>query len=88
MADRLEDLIGKMQALKERGIRFSLDDFGTGFSSQSYLKRLPLYQLKIDRAFVRDVLTDPNDAAIAEMVIALGGTLGLPLQPPACLVRV
>ena len=77
MADRLDDLIGKMQALKERGVRFSLDDFGTGFSSLSYLKRLPLYQLKIDRAFVRDVLTDPNDAAIAEMVIALASTLGL-----------
>jgi EAL domain-containing protein (putative c-di-GMP-specific phosphodiesterase class I) len=68
--------IEKMSALKAKGVGFSLDDFGTGYSSLSYLKKFPLDQLKIDRSFVQDVLHDPNDAAIAKTIVALGQTLG------------
>jgi len=77
LVDNVQDIIEKMFALKAKGIGFSLDDFGTGYSSLSYLKRLPLDQLKIDQSFVRDVLSDPNDAAIAKTVVALAQSLGL-----------
>jgi EAL domain-containing protein (putative c-di-GMP-specific phosphodiesterase class I) len=77
LVTHVEDVIAKMTALKQLGVGFSLDDFGTGFSSLSYLKRLPLDQLKIDQGFVRDILLDANDAAIAKMVVALADTLGL-----------
>ncbi len=73
----IDDSIGKMQALRNVGIRFSLDDFGTGQSSLSYLKRLPLDQIKIDRSFLCDVATDPNDAAIVRTIIGMADNLGL-----------
>ena len=73
----VDDVVDKMQALKAAGIGLSLDDFGTGYSSLTYLKRLPLDQLKIDQGFVRDILTDPDDAIIARMIVSLGENFGL-----------
>ncbi len=77
LVDDVEAIIAKMGTLKARGVSFSLDDFGTGYSSLAYLKRLPLDQLKIDQGFVRNIVTDPNDAAIARMVVALAESMSL-----------
>lgn len=73
----VQDVVAKMHELKNLGVGFSLDDFGTGYSSLSYLKSLPLDQLKIDKGFVRDVLTDPSDAAIAISILTLAQALKL-----------
>jgi diguanylate cyclase (GGDEF)-like protein/PAS domain S-box-containing protein len=77
LADRMEITLAKMGSLKALGVTLSIDDFGMGYSSLSMLKRLPLDQLKIDKSFVADVLTDPNDAAIARTIVGLAQSLGL-----------
>jgi diguanylate cyclase (GGDEF)-like protein/PAS domain S-box-containing protein len=73
----IEDIIVKMVALKSHGVGFSLDDFGTGFSSLSYLKRLPLDQIKIDQSFVSDAATNAKDAALVRATVAMGHGLGM-----------
>lgn len=77
LVNDVDDIIIKMNVLKAKGVKFSLDDFGTGFSSLAYLKKLPLNQLKIDQSFVLNALTDPSDVAIIRTVIALGQSMGM-----------
>jgi diguanylate cyclase (GGDEF)-like protein/PAS domain S-box-containing protein len=72
-----EATIQTLNALKSLGVRISIDDFGMGYSSLSQLQRLPIDTLKIDRSFVRDITTDPGDAAIATAVVTLAHSLKL-----------
>ncbi|MFZ4624871.1 MAG: putative bifunctional diguanylate cyclase/phosphodiesterase [Rhodoferax sp.] len=75
--DNIADTIAKMTALKELGVRFSMDDFGTGQSSLSYLTQLPLNQLKIDQSFVRNIGIKPSDGMIVQTIIGMARNLGL-----------
>jgi diguanylate cyclase (GGDEF)-like protein len=77
LMENTERTIGTLQNLKERGVHISVDDFGTGYSSLAYLRRFPIHTLKIDLAFVRDITTDPDDAAIALTVIRMAHGLKL-----------
>jgi diguanylate cyclase (GGDEF)-like protein/PAS domain S-box-containing protein len=65
------DVIAKMTLLSTQGIHFSIDDFGTGYSSLAYIKRLPIHELKIDKSFIQDCTTDPNDAALVETILSI-----------------
>lgn len=76
LLDDIDNTITQMNALGRLGIQFSLDDFGTGYSSLQYLKKLPLSQLKIDRSFVDDLLTDPSDQSIVKTIISMADSLG------------
>ncbi len=69
--------LGALRSLKSLGLSISLDDFGTGYSSLSYLRRFPIDELKIDKSFINDIHTNPDDAAIASAIIAMGLSLGL-----------
>jgi PAS domain S-box/diguanylate cyclase (GGDEF) domain len=73
----LEEVAQKMAVLRSHGVRFSIDDFGTGYSSLAYLKRLPLDEIKIDRSFINDLLSDPNDASIVQTILLLARSLSL-----------
>jgi len=75
--ENVEENITVLQKLHDMGVQLSIDDFGTGYSSMAYLKRFPIDQLKIDQSFVRDIVTDADDAAIVNATTALGHNLNM-----------
>jgi diguanylate cyclase (GGDEF)-like protein/PAS domain S-box-containing protein len=79
LVDNFDEIVETMTRLKSYGIQFALDDFGTGYSSLTYLRHLPLDQLKIDRSFVKNILEDATSGAIAQTIISLGKAMGLPV---------
>lgn len=77
LVDNIGDTIARMDELAGLGIRFSIDDFGTGYSNLAYLKKMPLYELKIDKSFMRDTPHDLNGTAIVQSILAMAHHLGL-----------
>jgi len=77
LIDDLDDTIARMTEIVGLGVRFSIDDFGTGYSSLAYLKRLPLFELKIDKSFVQDTPDDPSDTAIVQSILSVASHLNL-----------
>ena len=77
LVHNVEESIAVLRRLGQNGVRIAVDDFGTGYSSLSYLRQLPIDTLKIDRSFVRDIETDPEDHAIIQAIIAMAHSLNL-----------
>jgi EAL domain-containing protein (putative c-di-GMP-specific phosphodiesterase class I) len=75
LIENLENTLQNINYFKELGVKFSIDDFGTGYSSLSYLKSLRISTLKIDREFIKDILSDKDDRSIVNAIIAMGHTM-------------
>lgn len=77
LMEDIDSILLTLHSLKTMGIQLAIDDFGTGYSSLSYLKRFPVDKIKIDQSFVRDILIDPDDAAITSTIINMAKSLNL-----------
>jgi EAL domain-containing protein (putative c-di-GMP-specific phosphodiesterase class I) len=77
LVDDIDQTVARMHELTALGIRFSIDDVGTGYSNLAYLKKMPLYELKIDRSFLRDTPHDVNGNALVQSMLAMARQLGL-----------
>lgn len=75
--DNIDSASTTMRKLHKEGVQLSIDDFGTGYSSLNHLKRFPINTVKIDRSFVRDLTTDPDDAAIVGAIINMAHGMGM-----------
>jgi len=77
LVEDIDHLLAQLDVLKRLGVKLAIDDFGTGYSSLAYLKKFNIDRLKIDQSFVRDINTDPNDAAIVRAIVQMAHTLNL-----------
>jgi EAL domain-containing protein (putative c-di-GMP-specific phosphodiesterase class I) len=77
LVSNAESVTSELRRLRALGVSISIDDFGTGYSSLAYVKKFPVDRIKIDQSFVRNIVTDPNDAAIVRAIINLGHGLGI-----------
>lgn len=77
LAQNVDETLNVLKQIRAMGVELAVDDFGTGYSSLSYLKRFPISKLKIDQSFVRDLLSDPDDRAIARAIVTMGHSLGM-----------
>lgn len=77
LVEDIDHLLAQLDVLKQLGVKLAIDDFGTGYSSLAYLKKFNIDRLKIDQSFVRDINTDPNDAAIVRAIVQMAHTLNL-----------
>lgn len=77
LLEDIDHLLAQLDVLKQLGVKLAIDDFGTGYSSLAYLKKFNIDRLKIDQSFVRDISTDPNDAAIVRAIVQMAHTLNL-----------
>lgn len=77
LVENVDETVARMQQLAQLGIRFSIDDFGTGYSNLAYLRQMPLYELKIDKSFIRDTPQDVNSTAIVQSILAMARHLNL-----------